>query len=168
MENHTVFISVGSNLGNKLFNCQNGIAALERTGASVVKDRSKFYKTEPVDYNNQDWFINGVVKIETTLDPFQLLDELKSIEQDAGRSNDTIRFGPRILDLDIVIYDDIVIKSSTLIVPHPKMHKRRFVLKPFCDIASNIVHPVFKKDIQNLLDNLGDNEKKVVLFRCDC
>ncbi len=167
MEKHTAFISVGSNLGNKLLNCQNGIAALERSGASIVKDRSKFYKTEPVDYKNQDWFINGVVKIVTTLDPFQLLSELKAIEDYAGRSNDTRRFGPRILDLDIVIYEDIVIKSSMLIVPHPKMHKRRFVLEPFCDIDPKIIHPVFKKDIQQMLAGLEDSEQKVVLFRCD-
>lgn len=167
MEKHTAFISVGSNLGNKLVHCRKGVAALERFGTSTVKDRSRYYKTEPVDYEDQDWFINCVVKLETILDPFQLLDALKSIEHDAGRSHETRRFGPRILDLDIVLYDDIVIKSSTLVVPHPKMHKRRFVLQPFCDIDSNIVHPVFKKDIRYMLDNLEDSEKKVVLLRCD-
>ncbi len=154
MEKHTAYISIGSNIGDKLLNCQKGISALTKSGRSVIIGQSNFYKTEPADYTDQDWFVNSAVKIETTLDPFQLLYELKIIEKHAGRTEDPIRYGPRILDLDIIFYDNIVINSSELIIPHPKMHKRRFVLKSICDIDSKLVHPVLKMDMQYLLDNL--------------
>ena len=167
MENHTAYIGAGSNIGNKFLNCQNGIDALIKSGKAVLKDQSRFYKTEPVDYNDQDWFVNFVVKIETTLDPLQLLNQLKSIERDAGRLNDPIKFGPRILDLDIIFFDDLVTNSSGLNIPHPRMHKRRFVLRPLCDIDPKIVHPVLKKDVQYLLDMLNENEQRVVEYRCD-
>jgi 2-amino-4-hydroxy-6-hydroxymethyldihydropteridine diphosphokinase len=164
---HIAYISAGSNIGNRLENCQNSITALTESGISTLKDKSPFYITEPVDYKNQDWFVNIVLKIETILDPFQLLSRLKSIQQDAGRINDLIRFGPRILDLDIIMYDDIIINSSELIVPHPKMHKRRFVLKPFCDIDPTIVHPVLKMDMQSLLDNLDNKGQRLIQYKCD-
>ena len=167
MENHTAYIGAGSNIGNKFLNCQNGIDALIKSGKTVLKDQSRFYKTEPVDYNDQDWFVNFVAKIETTLDPLQLLYKLKSIERDVGRLNDPIKFGPRILDLDIIFFDDLVTNSSGMIIPHPRMHKRRFVLRPLCDIDPKIVHPVLKKDVQNLLDMLNENEQRVVEYRCD-
>ena len=167
MENHTAYIGAGSNIGNKLLNCQKGIDDLTRTGKAVLKAQSKIYKTDPVDYTDQDWFVNFVVKIETSLDPFQLFNELKSIERNAGRVYDTIRFGPRILDLDIILYDDLVTRSSELTIPHPRMHKRRFVLRPICDIDPNIVHPVLKKDMQYLLDILDDNEQGIVEYICD-
>ncbi len=154
MEKHTAYISIGSNIGDKLLNCQKGISALTKSGRSVIIGQSNFYKTEPVDYTDQDWFVNSAVKIETTLDPFQLLYELKIIEKRAGRTEDPIRYGPRILDLDIIFYDNIVINSSELIIPHPKMHKRRFVLKSICDIDSKLVHPVLKMDMHYLLENL--------------
>lgn len=164
---HIAYISAGSNIGNRLENCQNGITALTESGISTLKDKSPFYITEPVDYKDQDWFVNAVVKIETILDPFQLLSRLKSIQLDAGRINDSIRFGPRILDLDIILYDDIIINLSGLIIPHPKMHKRRFVLKPFCDIDPTIVHPVLKMDMQSLLDNLDNKGQRLIQYKCD-
>ncbi|MCP4110548.1 MAG: 2-amino-4-hydroxy-6-hydroxymethyldihydropteridine diphosphokinase [Desulfobacteraceae bacterium] len=160
---HTAYISIGSNIGDKLLNCRKGIGALEDSGKAVVKEWSRFYKTEPVDYKDQDWFVNAAVKIETVLDPFELLKELKSIEADAGRDSGTIRFGPRILDMDIILYDDIVINgTSGLYIPHPRMHKRRFVLKPVCDIDPETVHPILKKDMRSLLDNLDDKEQEIV------
>ncbi|MBL7180756.1 MAG: 2-amino-4-hydroxy-6-hydroxymethyldihydropteridine diphosphokinase [Desulfobacterales bacterium] len=172
MEMHTAFIGVGSNLGNKRLNCRNGIDALTKSGTAVLKDQSRFYKTEPVDYEDQDWFVNAVVKIETPLDPFELLKTLKSIELRAGRIRNPIRFGPRILDLDIIFYDDLVIKTSQFEIPHPRMHKRHFVLKPICDIDPTVVHSVFKKDVRHLLDDLvdhlGEDGQKVVEYPCDC
>lgn len=163
MSNHHIaYISAGSNIGNRLENCQKGITALTESGLSTLKAKSPFYTTEPVDYNEQDWFVNAVVKIETILEPFQLLSRLQAIERDAGRINDSIRFGPRILDLDIIMYDDLVINSPELIIPHPKMHKRHFVLKLFCDIDPMIVHPVLKKDMQYLLNKLGKDKQKII------
>jgi len=164
---HTAYIGVGSNIGNKLMNCKNGIDALTKTNKIQIKEWSRFYKTEPVDYKDQDWFINAVVKIETTFDPFGLFKNLKRVERDAGRVDGSVRFGPRILDLDIVLFDDAVTDSSGLIIPHPRMHKRRFVLKPICDIDSGIVHPVFKKNMRDLLDVLDENGQRIVEYRCD-
>lgn len=158
---NTTYIAIGSNIGDALLNCQNGITALTTSGKSVLNSQSRFYKTEPVDYTDQDWFINAVVKIGTELDPFELFTELKAIEHDAGRTNKTVRFGPRILDLDIILYNDVVINSPELIIPHPRMHKRRFVLKPLCDIDMTIIHPVLKKEMQYLLNNLNDDEQRI-------
>ncbi len=160
MTRHTAYISVGSNRGDKLLHCRNGIAAMTGSGASTLIDQSRFYLTEPVDYpfdyTEQDWFVNGVVKIRTDYDPFQLFHELASIEFQTGRTKNEIRFGPRVLDLDILLYEDRVIQTSELIIPHPRMHKRRFVLKPICDIDPNIGHPIFKKTMHQLLSDLQD------------
>jgi 2-amino-4-hydroxy-6-hydroxymethyldihydropteridine diphosphokinase len=161
---HTAFISVGSNLGNKFENCRSGIQALTRANARL-QAQSRIYKTEPVDFLDQDWFVNYVVQIKTVFDPFQLLERIKSIQHKAGRSHDKIRFGPRILDLDIIFYDAVVINSSRLVLPHPRMHKRRFVLKPLCDIDPALIHPVLKLDMQTLLDRLDDNEQRIVEYK---
>ncbi len=167
MKGHIAYISVGSNIGNKLENCKKGVDALVRSDPVTLKAQSPCYKTDPVDYLNQDWFINYVIKIETSLDPFKLLNRLKSIEKDAGRVNDAIRFGPRILDLDIILFDDAVVNSENLTIPHPRMQKRRFVLKPICDIDSEIIHPVFKKNMKYLIDNLHDQEQGIEEYKCD-
>ena len=167
MKGHAVYICVGSNIGNKLENCKKGVDALIRPGSVTLQAQSSCYKTDPVDYLDQDWFINYVIKIETSLNPFELLNRLKSIQKDAGRMNDTIRFGPRILDLDIILFDDAVINSENLTIPHPRMHKRRFVLKPVCDIDAEVIHPVFKKNMKYLLDSLDDEEQGIVEYKCD-
>jgi 2-amino-4-hydroxy-6-hydroxymethyldihydropteridine diphosphokinase len=164
-ELHIAYISVGSNIGDKLVNCRKGIAAFTETGRSKILAQSRFYATEPVDYEDQDWFINAMVKIETAHDPFQLLDQIESIQRAAGRKIDLVRFGPRILDLDIIFYNDRIINSERLVVPHPRMHKRRFVLKPICDINPAIIHPVLKKDMQFLLERLGNDAQKVFEYR---
>ncbi len=144
-------------------NCLKGIAALTEKGKSLLLAQSRFYETEPVDYKDQDWFVNAVIKIETELDPFQLLNELKRIEKDSGRNFKAIRFGPRILDLDILLYDDLVLNSSDLEIPHPRMYQRRFVLQPMCDISRNLIHPVLKKDMQHLLNSLEKETQKITV-----
>lgn len=166
MDAHIAYISLGSNLGDKLENCNRAITELSRVAGTSVVDRSHYYKTAPVDYTDQDWFVNAVVKIRTRLDPLPLLAELKSIQRRAGRTHDPIRFGPRIIDLDIIFYDDAVIQSPDLVVPHPRMHKRAFVLVPICDIDSKIIHPVFKKDVRCLLDTLNDSAQGIELYQC--
>ena len=148
-------------------NCSRAVAALSASGDVSVCARSRFYRTEPVDYTAQSWFVNAVVAVETNVAPLALIERLKAIETDAGRIKSPIRFGPRILDLDILLYDRLIMDSTALILPHPRMHKRRFVLKPICDIAANLVHPVLKKNMRQLLDGLADDEQKVVLFSCD-
>ena len=162
---HIAYISAGSNMGDRLQNCRKGIEALTETGNCRILAQSRVYATEPVDYKDQDWFINLMVKLETTHDPFQLLDHIQYIQRAAGRIQDPIRFGPRILDLDIILYDDRIIESERLIVPHPRMHKRRFVLKPICDIDPAIIHPVLKKEMQFLLKRLGEEEQKVFEYK---
>jgi 2-amino-4-hydroxy-6-hydroxymethyldihydropteridine diphosphokinase len=164
---HTAYIGVGSNIGDKLLNCKNGVMALAERQNTKIKKWSWFYQTEPVDYKNQDWFINGVVKIETDIDAFQLIKELKSIEHAAGRMDNTVRFGPRILDMDILLFDDIVVNSCGLIIPHPRMHKRRFVLKPICDIDPSIVHPVLNQELRYLLAALDEDGQRIIEYQCD-
>jgi 2-amino-4-hydroxy-6-hydroxymethyldihydropteridine diphosphokinase len=159
---HQAFVSVGSNLGDKIENCQKGINGLLADGRSVLVRSSSFYRTSPVDYEDQDWFVNLVVKIKTTLNPFDLLDKLRDIEKEVGRKTSTVRFGPRVLDLDIIFYDDQVIQTHTLEIPHPRMHKRRFVLKPICDIEPSMMHPLLGKDMRSLLDGLRDSDQRVM------
>jgi 2-amino-4-hydroxy-6-hydroxymethyldihydropteridine diphosphokinase len=161
---HTAYISVGSNLSHKLENCRNGIAALTRLSGIRLVERSRIYRTEPVDYLDQDWFVNYVVKIETDLRPLVLLTHIKTIEQAAGRKQGSIRFGPRVLDLDILLFDDVVQEDSRLTIPHPRMHKRRFVLKPICDIDPGIIHPVLRRPMQALLDELPDREQGIMEY----
>ena len=162
---HIAYISVGSNMGDRLQNCRKGVEALAEADNSRILAQSRIYQTEPVDYEDQDWFINMVVKLETPYDPFQLLDHIEDIQRAAGRTRDPIRFGPRILDLDIILYDNRIIESERLVVPHPRMHKRRFVLKPICDIDPAIIHPVLKREIQFLLKQLGEEEQMVFEYK---
>jgi 2-amino-4-hydroxy-6-hydroxymethyldihydropteridine diphosphokinase len=159
--NHIAYISVGSNIGNKLENCRNGVDALISSGSAEILEHSRIYKTDPVDYADQDWFINYAVKIQTVLDPLQLLNTLSTIQRQAGRIRNKIRFGPRVLDMDIILYDDLVIHSNKLTIPHPRMHKRRFVLRPICDIDPDIIHPILNKSMQFLLNGLDDQGQGV-------
>ena len=159
---HQVFVSVGSNLGDKIENCRKGTKGLLADSRSALVKSSLFYRTSPVDFKDQDWFINLVLKIETTLDPFELLERIQGIEKAVGRKANTVRFGPRVLDLDIIFFDDQVIQTDTLKIPHPRMHKRRFVLKPICDIEPSMVHPLLGKDMRSLLGSLKDAEQRIV------
>lgn len=162
MTMHQAFVSVGSNLGDKIENCRKGIEGLLADGRSVLVRSSSYYRTSPVDYKDQDWFVNLVVKIKTELDPFELLTRTQEIQMAVGRKANTVRFGPRVLDLDIIFFDDRVIQTETLEIPHPRMHKRRFVLKPICDIEPSMLHPLLGKDMRSLLSGLKDPEQKVV------
>jgi 2-amino-4-hydroxy-6-hydroxymethyldihydropteridine diphosphokinase len=159
---HTAVIGVGSNLGQKRDNCSQGIAALTSGSHSRLLNQSRLYRTEPVDFLDQDWFVNCVARIETRLDPFQLLNVLQDIQKKAGRVKDVIRFGPRILDMDILLFDASVIEHPDLTIPHPRMHLRRFVLKPLCDMDPTLRHPILNQTVQYLLDNLEDEGQGIV------
>ena len=159
-----VYISIGSNLGDKLANCEYGINALVQSDHTALDARSRFYRTAPVDYLDQDWFVNAVIQVSTRLQPLELLSVLQSIQISAGRTQDHIRFGPRILDLDILLYDEMILTTPELEIPHPRLHKRRFVLQPICDIDPKIIHPVLKINMQTLLHRLDANDQKVVAF----
>jgi len=161
---HRVYVSVGSNMGDRLDNCRNGIDSIDRqTGAAVLRC-SRFYRTEPVDFKEQDWFVNAALEIETVHDPSCFLKILQSIQWNAGRMRDKVRFGPRILDLDIIFYDNLVALTSDLIIPHPRMHERRFVLKPICDINPEIVHPVIQKSVKEILNEVSKEGQDLVVI----
>jgi 2-amino-4-hydroxy-6-hydroxymethyldihydropteridine diphosphokinase len=145
------YLSTGSNLGDKLENCRSGLAALSQTEGIHIDAVSAFYMTEPMEYSDQPWFVNAAVRIRTTLDPLDLLTTLKTLEQKSGRKDSGIRFGPRTLDFDIIFYNDIVLDTPSLIVPHPRLHEREFVLRPICDLAPELMHPVLKKTAGELL-----------------
>jgi len=166
-ENHIAYISLGSNLGDKLKNCKKGIKGITDSGDAKVIAISQFYATEPQDYKKQDWFVNSVAKIDTPLDPFSLLKTLKSIEKMVGREAHSIRFGPRVLDLDILLFDETILTTDALSIPHPRTHKRRFVLKPICDIDPDMNHPVLKKNMRHLLDHLDTEAQEIKVIKED-
>ncbi|WP_232364028.1 2-amino-4-hydroxy-6-hydroxymethyldihydropteridine diphosphokinase [Desulforapulum autotrophicum] len=151
------YLSIGSNLGNRYDNCIRGRKTVDTLDQTRVVATSPFYRTEPVGFLDQAWFVNGALKIETRLDPFELIDGLKKIELLLGQGEKEVRFGPRIIDLDIILYGERVVQTDRLILPHPRMHKRCFVLKPLCDIASGIVHPTMEKTMEQLLLQIENN-----------
>lgn len=151
------YIGLGSNIGDKTGNLKRAIEELGKVPGNKLLAVSSFYKTEPVGEVEQDWFINAVVKIETGLPPRELLKTLFDIERDLGRVRE-IKWGPRIIDLDILIYDDLVMEEEGLTIPHPCLHERGFVLAPLTEIAPGYVHPGLKKSISELLSVLKDSK----------
>jgi 2-amino-4-hydroxy-6-hydroxymethyldihydropteridine diphosphokinase len=145
---HLVYLSLGSNVGDRESHLRDAIARLEERGRVISV--SSFYETEPVDFTDQAWFLNCAVALETADDPEQFITELLRIEQQMGRRR-TQKKGPRVIDIDILLFDDAVIDSTELTVPHPAMHERRFVLEPLAEIAPATVHPVLKKTVRQLL-----------------
>lgn len=145
-----VYIGIGSNLGDREENCRNAIKLLIESGIKVLQMSSKI-ETEPWGVTDQPRFINMAIVAETDHPPLELLRLLKNIESDAGRRH-TIRWGPRVIDLDILLYDDEIIKTPELEIPHPRMCDREFVLKPLAEICPDVVHPVYKKSIKELLE----------------
>ena len=162
---HVAYIGFGSNIGDRLVHIQNAIHALSKTEGITLQKISSVYKTDPVGYEAQAHFLNGVAAIQTDLPPISLLHTLKDIETAIGRKH-RIRWGPREIDLDILIYGDLCLQTEKLVIPHPEMHLRRFVLAPLAEIAPDLVHPVFQETIHALLENLEDD--KSVLKKEDC
>lgn len=151
------YIGIGSNLGASLQNCKDAILHLSRKEGIQLNGVSSFYKSEPVGIEDQDWFVNAVAEIKTTLVARDLLQVLQSIEMTMGRKRET-KGGPRIIDLDLLFYGQDVIAEDNLTVPHPEIHKRRFVLEPLHEIASYFIHPAFSVSIRGLKDRLNDQK----------
>ena len=157
------YISIGSNIGNRIENCEKVIREIENF--AVLKSVSSIYETEPVGKIDQPYFINCVAEFVTYLTPNGLLVNLQEIENKFGRKRDEIG-GPRIIDLDIIFYEDRVIKNDNLTIPHPSAHLRRFVLEPLNEIARELIHPVLKSSVSELLSDLSDEKsvKKIGKF----
>ena len=151
------YIGFGSNIGDRRAHIGQAICCLSEAESTSLLQVSSIYETQPIGYDEQDWFLNGVIEVETNLSPEQLLGFLKRVEVQVGRRA-RIRWGPREIDLDLLIYNQLCINTSTLMVPHRDMHKRRFVLVPFEEIAPNTLHPVFRETIQTLLRQLVDDK----------
>jgi len=143
-----VYIGIGSNLGDREENCERAIKLLIKNGITVTK-RSSMIETEPWGVKEQPKFINMAVELETCLKPDELLHLLKNIEGEVGRST-TTRWGPREIDLDILLYNDLIMKTPELEIPHPGIKEREFVLKPLAEIAPGKIHPVLQKTIKDL------------------
>ena len=150
---HRAYLSLGSNLGNRESNLKQAIERLSRLGQ--VHSVSSFYETEPVDFASQPWFLNCALAFDTEQMPEQLLAAILRIEEEFGRHRSADQpKGPRTLDIDIVLFDSCVISTPRLIVPHPAMHERAFVLEPLAEIAPEEWHPVLKKTVVQLRDAL--------------
>ncbi|MFZ1987084.1 MAG: 2-amino-4-hydroxy-6-hydroxymethyldihydropteridine diphosphokinase [Desulfatitalea sp.] len=168
MDLHWAYLSIGSNLGDRLQNCCRGIAALCADSSIELLARSPFYETAPVDYKDQGWFLNAALKIQTARAPLDLLACMQAVQTAVGRKDGGARFGPRILDLDIIFYEALVMNTPELTIPHSRMHKRRFVLQPMCDIDPLAVHPVLGRNVKSLLKQLTADDQTLRPFPCDC
>jgi len=147
MEDHVVYLALGSNLGNRSLNLKEAISLL--SPQMELKARSDVYETPPWGFEDQEKFLNQVVRVETYLKPEPLLKHLKRLEVALGRQP-SFKNGPRLIDIDILFYDDLVFESPVVTIPHPHLHERGFVLVPMMDIASEYVHPVRRKSIREL------------------
>jgi 2-amino-4-hydroxy-6-hydroxymethyldihydropteridine diphosphokinase len=145
---HIVYLALGTNLGNRLLNLNTAIGNL--TPQMKVKRKSPIYETPPWGFADQPAFLNQVVKVETYEGPERLLRHLKRLEAALGRVPN-FQNGPRLIDIDILFYDDLVLDTAPLVIPHPRLHERAFVLVPLADIAPDLVHPVLHKPVHELL-----------------
>lgn len=148
MKEHIIYLALGSNLGDRLANLKQAIASL--TPQIEVKAKSPVYETPPWGFEDQPKFLNQVVRAKTYLEPEQLLKHLKRLEIALGRK-ESFPNGPRLIDIDILFFDDLVLNTPALIVPHPRLHERGFVLVPLMDLDPDLVHPVNKKSVREML-----------------
>jgi len=157
LKRETVFLSLGSNLNDRLLFLENAKKNLCKLKIEIEKE-SSIYETEPLEFHEQPFFLNQVLKIKTSLEPLKLLFFIKNIEQKMGRIQRQ-KNGPREIDIDILFYNVMIINLPELIIPHPAICKRRFVLVPMVEIEPDFVHPVAGKTVKELLLELNDNYK---------
>jgi 2-amino-4-hydroxy-6-hydroxymethyldihydropteridine diphosphokinase len=146
------YLGLGSNLGDRIANIEKAYSAIGTRGVGIVLRKSPFYETEPVDCTSPLKFVNSAVEIMTDLEPSELFIELRQIETDLGRKRDNDKNSPRTIDIDILLYDFIVMNTKNLVIPHPEMLKRLFVLKPLVDVKPDLLHPVVQKNVSDILD----------------
>ncbi|MBI4761945.1 MAG: 2-amino-4-hydroxy-6-hydroxymethyldihydropteridine diphosphokinase [Chloroflexota bacterium] len=145
---HTVYLSLGSNLGDRAANLRQAVALLPPQ--MTVRAKSNIYETPPWGYTEQEAFLNQAVRAETYLEPEPLLKHIKRLEAALGRT-ETFRYGPRLIDIDILFYDNLILNTPLLTIPHPHLHERGFVLVPLMDIAPDHVHPLSGKSVREML-----------------
>ena len=149
MKEHIVYLALGTNLGDRLANLKQAIASL--TPQLEVKAKSQVYETPPWGFEDQPKFLNQVIKAQTYLDPEPLLKHLKRLEVALGRK-ESFPNGPRLIDMDILLFDDLVVDKPSIVIPHPRLHERGFVLLPLMEIAPGLVHPVNKKSVREMAE----------------
>ena len=156
MEKHRIFLGLGSNLGDKQKNIERAYKLIKKRIGKIVS-KSAFYISEPVGFESDNEFLNSVCEVVTLMSVYEILQETQEIEKEIGRVNKSQRgeYLDRIIDIDILMYDDIIIEEPSLIVPHPQFHIRSFVLIPFAEISPNTIHPVFDKSILQLKNELN-------------
>ena len=159
---HQVYIGIGSNVGNKKENFFEAVNRLAKLPDTRVIKESSLYESEPLG-DAKDWYVNGAIEIETKFKPDMLLKKFKNIERAMGRKKVKKRWGARIIDLDILLYDCAVVKKKILRIPHPEMPNRKFVLVPLSEIAPQVIHPELGVTISEFLVNVKD-EKKIHLY----
>lgn len=154
-----VFLSLGSNIEDRLSNIQQAVSYLSLEHEIKIIKTSSFYETEPWGNKDQPWFLNACVALDTSLSPSDLLKLCQKIENSLGRIRDNNhKWLPRTIDIDILMVDDKIISEPDLIIPHPYMHQRAFVLVPMLEVKADLVHPVFNKTISELYDDLDELE----------
>jgi len=156
------YLGLGSNLGDPVVELREALVELRARGVEILR-RSSLYHTEPVDAPGGDWFVNAVVNVRFGGDPEALLNVCHAVESRRGRSRVGPKNGPRILDVDILLLGDVVLRSEALTVPHPRLHERRFVLAPLSELAPELVHPLLRSTIRELLRVCSDASKVVRL-----
>src|SRR5688572_12183926 len=149
MKEHIVYLALGTNLGDRLANLKQAISSL--TPQLEVRLKSQVYETPPWGFEDQPKFLNQVIKANTYLDPEPLLKHLKRLEVALGRK-ESFPNGPRLIDIDILFYDDLVLDRPSIVIPHPRLQERGFVLLPLMEIAPNLVHPVSKKTVRDMAE----------------
>ncbi|WP_026569012.1 MULTISPECIES: 2-amino-4-hydroxy-6-hydroxymethyldihydropteridine diphosphokinase [Sediminibacillus] len=158
---NTAYVGLGSNIQPRETFLTESVQALEDHQQIIVKKKSDIYETLPVGYTKQDNFLNMVVELKTDLSAWELLEYCQSIEKEKGRKRE-VRWGPRTIDLDILLYNQENIKTEQLFVPHPRMHERAFVLIPLQDVNPDAIIPTQNKSVSAILDELPTTEKKGV------
>ena len=156
-----VFIGIGSNLGDRLATISRAVHELNRLPRIRVVQMATLFETEPIGGPAQPDFLNTAVEIETDLPPLELLDRLQDLERALGRQPTDIRWGPRAIDLDILLYDQRILNDDRLTIPHVHLHRRRFALEPLAQLAPDLSHPVLRKTVRELLAGLSSTAGRV-------